>query len=166
MLRFTGDIMRLTMKFVLRLLVLAFLCCFAATLFLTETIRPKDATRTALIGIAVRLRDYFEKNGVIVDSLDDLPKRKNYHDSICDGWSRRILYFNTGSVVRLLSYGKDGVQGGIGDDADLECLFNLDTNTLIRVFEVQYNTVERTKEASITPAAPAQAGQPPSQTAQ
>ena len=109
--RFIGDIMRLTIKNFLQFLVLAFLCCLAATLFLIETIRPKDATRTALIGIAVRLCDYFEKNGVIVDSLADLPKRKNYHDSIYDGWNRPILYFNTGSVVRLLSYGKDGVQG-------------------------------------------------------
>ena len=56
-------------------------------------------------------------------SVAELPVIKGYDNDTLDAWGREIRYEIEGGVVTLTSYGRDGVQGGVGPDADIVAVF-------------------------------------------
>jgi hypothetical protein len=44
---------------------------------------------------------------------------EGYDSSIRDGWRRSILFEVSSNVITFRSFGRDGADGGGGDDADI-----------------------------------------------
>jgi hypothetical protein len=86
-----------------------------------DIIPPESATITSIGETAVRINSYIGKNGRPPESLENLPIRQNYANSIFDGWKRKIIYIYdpTKRMIRLASYGKDGKLGGQGKNQDI-----------------------------------------------
>jgi len=70
-------------------------------------------------GLEVRFTDYVRSHHEIPMTLSQLPGKRGYDNSVTDGWGRPILLERNGQVIRLISYGKDGIPGGVGDDSDI-----------------------------------------------
>ena len=84
------------------------------------TIPPFDMTITTIGTCAVRSELYFEKHGKIPPSLASLPERDGYANSIMDGYDRQLLFEVRADRMVFMSYGKDGLPGGTGKNADVE----------------------------------------------
>lgn len=75
--------------------------------------------------LETRICNFFKQNGVLPNSLLNLPRVEKKDNSTKDGWGREMLYLTNGNVVLLRSYGSDGKVGGVGKEADLEMEFTL-----------------------------------------
>jgi hypothetical protein len=119
------------MKLALVILVFVVLVLLAVilavvTLANVETVPPRALTRTRMIVIEKRIRDYAAMHHRLPESLSDLPKPpKNRDDSLVDGWGRAIQYTKAGRTVTLLSFGEDGRPGGRNEDADVSAKFTV-----------------------------------------
>ena len=83
-------------------------------------IRPSESTETAITETYARLNLFLSANQALPPDLATLPKRTGFANQIVDGWGRELRYsFNDGGTVSLASLGRDGVAGGVGDDADI-----------------------------------------------
>lgn len=92
--------------------------------FLAEKVPPKALTRTSLILTERRIRTYADEHHRLPGSLSDLPSPERDRDnSLLDGWGRPIRYTCQGHTATLLSLGRDGRAGGLGQDADIETRF-------------------------------------------
>jgi hypothetical protein len=57
-------------------------------------------------------------------TLEELPIIEGYNNSLEDAWGRRIRYeASRDDSVKLISLGKDGVEGGEGDNRDVIAVF-------------------------------------------
>jgi Type II secretion system (T2SS), protein G len=52
---------------------------------------------------------------------------EGYSNEVTDGWGRPILWRVEGDDIILTSYGRDGVPGGAGEDADMIGVFRTRT---------------------------------------
>ena len=165
--RFTGDIMRRIMKLGLRLLFLGFLFCLGLTIHVIygERVPPSSLTRLTIRDLERTIRSYYSNNGDIPVSLIALRKEGKYAKCHHDYWGRPIIYSYKGTVIRLVSYGKDGILGGTGDAADIAYQFDVLSNVPLRSFKISPDILEQIKNDVTNTPAPARAGQPPSQTA-
>jgi len=85
-----------------------------------DRITPVEMTDTAIGETFYRIHIYAQENGKIPTSLDSLPKREGYINRTTDGWDRPLEYrVRPDGIITLTSYGRDGVPGGDGDDADI-----------------------------------------------
>ena len=83
-------------------------------------IPPDDLTRSNMIGIAIRIREYVKTNERLPDYVYQLPKREGYSNSTKDGWGNEIKYtVDANGIVTLASFGKDGKPGGQRRNADI-----------------------------------------------
>jgi hypothetical protein len=65
-------------------------------------------------------------NNSLPPDLSVLPKREGFANQTTDGWGRPLIYStNTDETVSLTSLGRDGVPGGMGDDADIVRRFRI-----------------------------------------
>jgi hypothetical protein len=107
------------MKFFL-ILLLSLIMIGCKHFGIVNVIPPVDMTQSAITETFVRIDIYARQTKKIPPSLDVLPKREGYANSITDGWNRPLLYrINEDGVITLTSLGKDGKVGGTGDDADI-----------------------------------------------
>ena len=84
------------------------------------TISPREMTMTSITETFVRISIYAQTNRAIAPSLDVLPKRDGYGNRTVDGWGRPLKYrVSPDGMITLTSLGRDGKQGGTGEDADL-----------------------------------------------
>ena len=87
---------------------------------LVDRISPVEATDTAISETFVRIDLYAKQHGTVPPSLNVLPEREGYANSITDGWGKPLLYeVSDDGRLTLTSYGKDGKPGGTGEDADI-----------------------------------------------
>lgn len=101
------------------------IACVWLCLFLVlrgRGIPPVDDTVTTMDTICARMNMYMALHkGAMPLSLDALPRRPGYHDVLEDGWGRKIVgtYDPNSKVMTLRSLGKNGVPGGVGENADI-----------------------------------------------
>jgi len=108
-----------------KLITVAFLIIMALGLGLilaifSAKIPPEDLTRSHMISISVRIREYLKTHKKLPDDLSQLPKREGYGNSTKDGWGNEIKYHIVNDeTVKLTSFGKDGKPGGKGRSSDI-----------------------------------------------
>lgn len=87
---------------------------------ITDPYTPYKKTITAIGETFTRISIYAETTHKIPYSFDVLPIRNGYSNRIIDAWGRTLLLkIENDNIMSLVSYGKDGVPGGDGDDADI-----------------------------------------------
>ena len=85
-----------------------------------DRIPPKSLTQTRMHVIKRRILQYARAHNQLPPDLASLPPMSGFDTSIVDGWKRSLTYqTNSAGIVTLASLGRDGVQGGSGDDADI-----------------------------------------------
>ena len=83
-------------------------------------ISPVEMTMTSMGETFVRIDIYAQTNSAIAPSLNVLPKRDGYGNRTADGWGRPLKHrVSPDGIITLTSQGRDGEQGGTGEDADL-----------------------------------------------
>jgi hypothetical protein len=89
-----------------------------AIVYCTDQISPVNMTHTAIDETFARINIYARTDGAVPTSLDALPK--GYVIRTVDGWGRPLQYrVQQDGIITVTSYGRDGVPGGIDDDADI-----------------------------------------------
>jgi hypothetical protein len=78
----------------------------------------QSATIQELKLIHEHIHKYREKYGKLPTAID-YDYHKNAKDEVIDYWDRPYIYLVHGDSYRIISYGADGIPGGIGLDADL-----------------------------------------------
>jgi len=87
---------------------------------LSVKIPPRNMTISAMGETIVRMRMYMQEHRAYPTSLDVLPKRQGYANRVTDGWNRKLIYrVDEDGVISLTSLGRDGKQGGEGEDRDI-----------------------------------------------
>jgi hypothetical protein len=79
---------------------------------------PEAKTLTTIGRYFFALNKYAREHKAIPTSLDDLD---NCTNSKNDGWDRPLHYKidKKNNIITIISYGKDGIPGGEGDNADI-----------------------------------------------
>jgi hypothetical protein len=69
---------------------------------------------------------YYRKNGALPPGLGGLPVKDGWPERATDAWGRELIYSVEGADrFTLSSLGRDGVEGGVGDDRDLRRTFRV-----------------------------------------
>lgn len=102
------------------LLVLAALVVIAIAMTFVDVISPRAMTLTAMTETSVRIGLYYQRNKRLPLNLSVLPVRNGYMNRTADGWKRELIYtIDAGDGFSLGSLGRDGKNGGTGDNADI-----------------------------------------------
>jgi hypothetical protein len=97
-----------------------FLVTVAYLIMCADTMPKSAVTPNAMIGTSVRVGIYYNANGCLPPNLSVLPDREGYSNTLLDAWNRPLVYTaDSKSTFTLSSFGRDGVPGGAGDNADL-----------------------------------------------
>lgn len=82
----------------------------------------QDTARLDMQNIQSALKLYYTKKGNYPDTATGLKALVDgqYLEKITDPWGNEYVYLNEGGRPVVLSYGRDGQQGGEGPDADLD----------------------------------------------
>ncbi|MGC4004471.1 MAG: type II secretion system protein GspG [Pirellulales bacterium] len=92
---------------------------------LATMISQTEMTQTRLTGTMSRIAKFHEANARLPASPDELPNESNRDCSLDDGWGRPLIWNSNGiDTISLKSYGKDGLPGGTGENADQVSTFN------------------------------------------
>ncbi len=107
--------------------VLGILVIAVAFLFV-DWIPPQALTHTHMHTTKRRILRYASAHEALPTSLDQLPRIEGYTNEDTDGWGRPILWRSEGDEVTLISYGRDGAPGGVGEDVDMIGVFGTKTS--------------------------------------
>jgi len=104
------------------LLVVILVLLVAIAIFLGDlcAVPPASTTVSAITECAVRSQLFYEGHGTLPSSLVSLPKRNGYANSIVDGYARQLVFEVRADRLVFISYGKDGVPGGVEENSDTE----------------------------------------------
>lgn len=91
--------------------------------FFVETIPPQSMTGNSMHMMKRRILRFAAHHNTLPTSIDQFPHFEGYHNGVKDGWGKPILWKVDGNTVVLTSYGRDGVPGGSGEDADMVGVF-------------------------------------------
>jgi hypothetical protein len=87
---------------------------------IVDVIPPRNLTATRMQVLKRRVLQYVQAHGELPSSLAALQKMEGYDNNIQDGWKKEITYeVSTSGIVTFRSFGRDGVAGGSGEDADI-----------------------------------------------
>ena len=87
-------------------------------------IPPQSRTITLMEVLRRRVMLYAKLHDRLPGSLNELPPLPGYVNAIVDAWGREIVYkINQDGAVVLASYGKDGREGGDGQNRDMIGIF-------------------------------------------
>lgn len=89
-----------------------------------DWIPPQALTHTHMHTMKRRILRYASAHEALPISLDQLPRIEGKSNDVTDGWGRPILWRSKGDEVTLVSYGRDGVLGGTGEDEDMMGVFS------------------------------------------
>jgi Type II secretion system (T2SS), protein G len=104
------------------LIILAVVTAVVAVLAfsLVDVIPPRSLTAARMQVLKRRVLHYAQAHGELPKSLAVLPAMEGYDNSTRDAWKRDIIFeVSTSGVVTFRSFGRDGVVGGAGDNADI-----------------------------------------------
>ncbi len=90
-----------------------------------QQIPPQALTYGSMLMIKRRVLRYAQAHNQLPKTFDELPVIPGYNNEVNDAWGRPIQYLIDGSLqtVRLISYGRDGREGGVGEDTDMIGVF-------------------------------------------
>jgi len=92
----------------------------AGAMLLVDRVPPRPQTTATMQGLKRRILRFAHSNGRLPKTLGELPATEDLANNTQDGWGHPIiLSVAPDGTVTLTSYGKDGVPGGMGDDADI-----------------------------------------------
>jgi hypothetical protein len=112
--------------FVLVILAIAAVVVAILNVELDRTITPEEQTYTAIGETAYRIDMFMSKNLAVPLSLDVLPRRDGYSNSIIDGWGNGLVYaIDSDRALSLSSYGEDGKPGGDGSSQDITVTYQI-----------------------------------------
>lgn len=101
-------------------MALSVIVLLALSRCLVDVIPRKDLTITRMWVLKRRVLQFAHAHNELPPSISALPPVEGYDNSTKDGWKREIIFeVSTEGVVTFRSLGRDGVVGGIGDDADI-----------------------------------------------
>jgi len=82
---------------------------------------PRDMTITRMTVTALRIQGFVARHGRMPSSLSELPAEPNKDCETTDGWGRplRWSYDAANAKFTIWSLGRDGKEGGTGDDEDI-----------------------------------------------
>ena len=81
---------------------------------------PWDITDHAITGTLARIDIYMKQHNRVPLTLEQLPERDGYSNSILDKYGRQLLYdVDAEGVISITSLGQDGLPGGSGADGDV-----------------------------------------------
>lgn len=92
-----------------------------------DTVPPRSMTHTNMHMTKRRILRYATAHDSLPTALDQLPRIEGYVNDVTDGWGRPILWRIEGNQITLISFGRDGMPGGIGEDADMAGVFQAKT---------------------------------------
>lgn len=110
---------------------------------------PQLMTYDTMSYIAERIEMFFANNDQLPEDIQNLPEKiiaASEHpfetsesvNKTNDHWGAEIIYKKIGPTkFRLLSYGEDLMKGGIGQDSDMERVFELNTN--VKCVEIYFS---------------------------
>lgn len=108
------------MKRLIIILSLATAVAVVSVLFLAEPIPPRSRTVTNMWVLKRRVLRFAHAHNELPESLTVLPVMDSYNNIVKDGWRRDIIFeVSTSGIVTFRSFGRDGVTGGSGEDADI-----------------------------------------------
>ena len=84
-----------------------------------DVISDEEMTLTAMVETEVRMGMYLKQHGKLPETFKELPVREGYVNRTDDGWGRPLIKNVDGDGFSLTSLGRDGVEGGTGEDADI-----------------------------------------------
>ena len=88
--------------------------------FFCGGVSKKSITITRMTVTKRRILLYAHQNNRLPKSLMEIPTLATFDNSIKDGWGRSFEYqINKNNTVTLKSWGRDGLLGGNGEDADI-----------------------------------------------
>lgn len=112
--------MRLTRRTLFLLLLMAFIGgAYLLLDSLVTRISPRNMTVSAMGETSYRIKMYVDLHGSLPSDFSILPVRSGYMNKTTDYWGRTLTYAPTESRFTLTSLGRDGRDGGNGDDADI-----------------------------------------------
>lgn len=86
------------------------------SVFFVHFIPDDIATYNQIRALALQINDYYDKTGIVVESLHELPDKPEYVDS----WGNQIIYKkDEDSRITLVSLGSDSIKGGNRDRTDM-----------------------------------------------
>jgi hypothetical protein len=98
---------------------------------LVDVIPPYNLTISSMTETEVRIGMYLNEHGELPDDFSVLPTRDHYANSTTDGWGRPLMYAHTkNDSFTLTSLGRDGEQGGKGDDADIVEVYQVENGEI------------------------------------
>ncbi len=89
---------------------------------------PENYTSTTMYPLKRRIHLYTEANNKLPSNLESLPLLKGFSDRIVDVWGNKIVLKIEGTEISLISYGKDQIPGGTGEDLDVIGIFDARIN--------------------------------------
>lgn len=96
------------------------MACILVALCFVDRIPPRAMTAMRMQVLKRRVLQYAQSHGELPKSLATLPPMEGYDSSVMDGWKREIIFeVSDSGVVSFRSLGRDGVSGGLGEDADI-----------------------------------------------
>jgi len=96
------------------------LCLILLYLLFLDFVPSEAHTTSSIISNALDINSYYAINQTLPEDLSVIPQREGCDDNMNDYWGRKIIYeYNSDNIVRLISYGKDGVPGGDGNNEDI-----------------------------------------------
>ena len=99
----------------------------AAMLLLVDTVPPRSLTHAHMHMMKRRILRYAGTHDALPTSIEQLPRIDGFANEVTDGWGRAILWQIKDGEFTLISYGRDGMAGGDGEDADMIAVFRVKT---------------------------------------
>jgi hypothetical protein len=91
----------------------------ALAMFFADVAPKSSITLRAMMETSDRIGIYFHLHQHLPPNLNGLPTREDRDNRTTDAWGRPLRYVvETDRSFTLSSLGKDGLPGGVGDDAD------------------------------------------------
>jgi hypothetical protein len=108
----------------LLIILLTVIALAGLSLLLVDRMSQRSLTSVRMHVVKRRVLQYVQSHNQLPASLSVLPEMSGYDNSVQDSWNRNFIYEvdSTGNVT-LKSYGKDGVVGGDGENADMIGVF-------------------------------------------
>jgi len=88
---------------------------------------PDSATSTTMYVLKRRILNYAKKNNKLPNSVEEIPFLKGFVNINTDYWGNKIELQIKNNTVTMISYGKDKMPGGSGDNLDIVGIFDAQT---------------------------------------
>jgi hypothetical protein len=120
-----------------RLLIGAALAIVALALLNSSVTRmtAEEETVTAMGETSYRIGMYLNQHGHLPADFSALPVRDGYANKTTDAWGKPLIYVQSDNYFTLTSLGRDGFEGGEGDDRDIKCVYSVNNGTVIENYE-------------------------------